>query len=572
MKIVLAFLMIISSVPAARAAAATGALRVEVTDAATGAAISGASVRVSTGQTGVSAADGAAAVSDVPAAQPYRAVDVTVEAAGYDRAVWKDAEIYPDNTTILPLGMTRTGRTQVVQEPPHALETPGPGMNAGEPAIPLTPPVGNGMSALGPLPLYIRVWRVAKSDQAGRTIVENILFEDYVKGVVPSEWFPSWDQESLKAGCVAARSYGWYKVLHPRYPDIGADVSDTTATQVYRDSRQDSTNRAADATRGQVITYNGTVINAEYSAENSDPTTAGPFPYQPSVSDPVCAGQPRNGHGRGLCQWGSQRWATGAPGSNGGKTYDWILNHYYGSAAQLQTAGGGLDVGDCAAVEGGQASVRQSANGPGLTLLAPGTLVHIMEGPTLVNGVNWWRIAWPMPAPTRSDGWVADTWLVETVCPPATVAITNIFVADITPTGGSVQWKTNVEATSVVRYGRSAGTLPFSVTGAPGTQHSVPLTGLLPGATYFYQVQSAAEGYTPSTSVVRNFNTAMPNGDVNNDGAVTLADAAQALRIAAGIESADADTVGRADVYGWDRRITLEDALTTLQIAVAAGG
>src|SRR5688572_4083743 len=42
-----------------------------------------------------------------------------------------------------------------------------------------------------------------------------------------------------------------------------------------------------------------------------------------SLAEPHCTGRARQGHGRGLCQWGSQRWALA------GKTYDWIVLHYY---------------------------------------------------------------------------------------------------------------------------------------------------------------------------------------------------------------------------------------------------
>jgi hypothetical protein len=493
---------------------APGTVRVEVTDGASGAAIPNATVTLSTGASGFTGADGAFTASGIPISGSGARVDVTVRASGYDKALWRAADAYPGDTTILPFRMTSTGREKVIQDPPNALASAdgAPTMNAdGSAAAEAAPDAsGGGASLLGPEPLYIRVWRVQKSNEAGKTIVENIPFEEYVKGVVPREWFSSWHAESLKAGCVAARTYGWYNVLHPKYPSIGADVSDTTASQVYGDSRVASTNSAADATRGQVMTYNNVPINAEYSAENGDPTTAGPYPYQPSVDDPVCAGQTLNGHGRGLCQWGSQRWATGTTGSGGAKTYDWILDHYYGSAAVLQTAGQGLEVGDCAAVEGGAASVRSSANGPQIATMPAGTLVHLAEGPTRVGSVNWWRVEWPLPAPTRSDGWVSDALLVETECPDRGIAVTNVTTSDITLTSAVVQWETPVEATSVVHYGSSAGSLPLTATGVAGTSHSVTLSGLTSGATYFYKVESGAGGYVDGTSAIFNFNTLAP--------------------------------------------------------------
>lgn len=571
MKFLLVFLLaLIAGV--ARADLPTGALRVRVTDAATGAPLSGADVSLAAGPALVTGADGAVRFAGLVVQGPYRAVTVSVHADGYDDAVWKDAEVFPADDTILPFRLTRTGRAQVFQDPPHALSQPGPGMNAAGPFGALPPDGGGGMSGLGPMPAYIRVWRKAKSDAAGRTIVENIPFEEYVKGVVPREWYASWDAESLKAGCVAARTYGLYKTRYPRYPDIGADVSDTTATQVYGDARSSSTNAAADATRAQVLTYNGAPINAEYSAENSDPTTAGPFPYQPSVSDPVCAGQPLNGHGRGLCQWGSQRWATGASGSGGRKTYTWILDHYYGPAATLEVAGGGLAVGDCAMVQGGQASVRAAPNGAFLTSIPTGTQVHLVEGPTVIGISRWWRIAWPLPQPTRADGWVTEAYLVEIACPTMSMSIANLRATDITDSGATIRWDTLVEASSVLRVGGSPDTLLPTTAGEPGTEHAVLLTGLRPLRTYYYQAQSTAPGFSTATSEVLNFTTPAPPGDFNGDGTVTLSDAMDALNVAAGSTVGDAESVARADVFGGDGQVTLEDVLVILRRALEVEG
>jgi hypothetical protein len=171
------------------------------------------------------------------------------------------------------------------------------------------------------LPKTIRVWRRSKggSDSCSGQ-VDVLPLEDYVKGVLPHEWISSWKEESLKAGSVAIRTYasawvakgGKYKC---------ADLCDTTYSQVYKDSTLPKTNQAVDATVGQVLVKSdGSLVFAEYSAENGDPTKFG-------VSDPVCAGKKLYGHGRGMCQWGSQRWASQ------GKDYKWIALHYYPGAS-----------------------------------------------------------------------------------------------------------------------------------------------------------------------------------------------------------------------------------------------
>ncbi|MEW6233526.1 MAG: SpoIID/LytB domain-containing protein, partial [Chloroflexota bacterium] len=154
--------------------------------------------------------------------------------------------------------------------------------------------------------------------------IEVIDFETYVKRVVPREMPASWNAEALKAQAVAARTYGWYKVLNPRSADF--DVYDDTWDQVcgpdsWRDPRSDA---ATDATRGQYIAYASSVIIAMYSAENGDPTKTGNVAYLQAVNDPVSFGKTLFGHGYGMGQWGARRWAD---------QYAWdyykILKHYY---------------------------------------------------------------------------------------------------------------------------------------------------------------------------------------------------------------------------------------------------
>lgn len=48
-----------------------------------------------------------------------------------------------------------------------------------------------------------------------RLMVLNVLdIERYLWGVVPSESYPSWPLETLKAQAVASRTYAYYQVLH----------------------------------------------------------------------------------------------------------------------------------------------------------------------------------------------------------------------------------------------------------------------------------------------------------------------------------------------------------------------
>lgn len=196
------------------------------------------------------------------------------------------------------------------------------------------------------LPETIRVWRsggtplqpTAANGWADRScdpaaVVIELPREEYVKGVIPHEWFPSWHPEALRAGAIAARTYAVNWSARGGRWDC-ADVDDGTVTQVYRDDRAATTDEAVDATAGVVVVRSGMLISTEYSAENADPTEFG-------VDEPTCTGTTRHGHGRGMCQWGTHRWASGicanppcdfgAFGSDG-KDHRWMVEHYYPGA------------------------------------------------------------------------------------------------------------------------------------------------------------------------------------------------------------------------------------------------
>lgn len=97
----------------------------------------------------------------------------------------------------------------------------------------------------------------------------NIPFEDYLKGVVPREMPSSWGlqggMEALKAQAVAARTYS--------IDDLGKTVVDTQSYQVYGGyDWADTTSAAVDATRNQVMKYNGKLISAVFSSSNGGRT------------------------------------------------------------------------------------------------------------------------------------------------------------------------------------------------------------------------------------------------------------------------------------------------------------
>ena len=100
--------------------------------------------------------------------------------------------------------------------------------------------------------------------------VLTLPLETYLKGVVPYEMGDSFPEEALKAQAVCARTYA----LSHLDPKAAWDVVDTTNDQVFRGIPDSSPKSAAavDDTAGLVLTCDGKLITAWYSASNGGQT------------------------------------------------------------------------------------------------------------------------------------------------------------------------------------------------------------------------------------------------------------------------------------------------------------
>jgi stage II sporulation protein D len=123
--------------------------------------------------------------------------------------------------------------------------------------------------------------------------INVVEIEDYVKGVVPRESPASWPLEALKAQAVAARSYVLSTGGRGTF-----DAYDDTRSQAYGGVGAETakTNQAVDATRLQVVLYNGKVAQTYFFStsgghtEDNEFSSLGfgqpPIPYLRGVDDP----------------------------------------------------------------------------------------------------------------------------------------------------------------------------------------------------------------------------------------------------------------------------------------------
>ena len=123
------------------------------------------------------------------------------------------------------------------------------------------------------------------------TAVNVIGLEEYLYGVVPAEMPKSYEKEALKAQSVAARTYAMTKL--GAHTGSGYQLCDGTNCQVYKgySSEAETTTDAVDATASEVACYNGSPIEAVFSAstggytENSENVWWATVPYLRAVPE-----------------------------------------------------------------------------------------------------------------------------------------------------------------------------------------------------------------------------------------------------------------------------------------------
>lgn len=126
-----------------------------------------------------------------------------------------------------------------------------------------------------PLPATIRI-AVRESrpggepDPRGRILyVMSIPFETYIRNVLPNEWVPDWETESLKAGAIAIKMFGWFHAYNPIEQDNQLfHVDNTVNYQVFREGTDiPRTNAAFDQTaRLAYIETDNDLVEMQYRA------------------------------------------------------------------------------------------------------------------------------------------------------------------------------------------------------------------------------------------------------------------------------------------------------------------
>jgi stage II sporulation protein D len=165
---------------------------------------------------------------------------------------------------------------------------------------------GSGFEIVSPKAKYKRYCGILEvAGGPGLTVVNELPLEDYVRGVVPMEVPSGFHPEAQKALVLAIRTYALTSI--GRHRASGFDVCDSTDCQGFCGASMDAqwADALIDATRGQIITYQGKPIHALYFSDCGGATQSNedagigskPWPYLRSVSDlaqqdDYCSGSP----------------------------------------------------------------------------------------------------------------------------------------------------------------------------------------------------------------------------------------------------------------------------------------
>jgi stage II sporulation protein D len=139
--------------------------------------------------------------------------------------------------------------------------------------------------------------RSASVDGSARNTVNVVKLDVYLQGVIAKESFASWPAEALKSQAIAARTYAVFErgnVPPTRYYDL----CDTSSCQVYGGATAEDprTNAAVHATAGEILTYDGAPIFAQFSASNGGYSVDGGYPYLVAEEDSFDHGYPGDPH------------------------------------------------------------------------------------------------------------------------------------------------------------------------------------------------------------------------------------------------------------------------------------
>ena len=135
-----------------------------------------------------------------------------------------------------------------------------------------------------------------RTKQGRLTVINRLPLEEYLVGALTSEVSAAWPLEALKAHAVVSRTMAAHRIWIRKGQEF--DMTADTSTHLYHgvSAERGRTREAAEATRGQVLAYEGELFSASFHASCGGHTedaaelwaTKRRIPPLSGVEDPYC--------------------------------------------------------------------------------------------------------------------------------------------------------------------------------------------------------------------------------------------------------------------------------------------
>lgn len=151
------------------------------------------------------------------------------------------------------------------------------------PRLDLRPAAGQTTMQVGRSAYPGHLW--VQGNGAGLDAINEVALEDYLPGVLSKELYDGWEPETFKAQAVAARSYAVWEMTLRRSEGRPFDLEANEASQAYIGTGHPKAQAAVAATRGIVLSYDGRILPAFYSASAGGTTQDAAAAFPDRVDD-----------------------------------------------------------------------------------------------------------------------------------------------------------------------------------------------------------------------------------------------------------------------------------------------
>lgn len=196
-------------------------------------------------------------------------IRVAVKTTDFASLYHEEIRLTADCDAEISYGAYENRQTKQIKEGEEILFTKDSDYLKGDRAV-ITPSVRSGkvkvlsVTRNQGIPSYRGKMEIVR-EKEGLLLINEVLLEEYLYSVVPSEMPAAYPKEALKAQAVCARTYAYRYLFEPGMPSQGVNVDDSVGYQVYNNiAEQGSTTLAVKETTGELLYYQDTPVSTYY--------------------------------------------------------------------------------------------------------------------------------------------------------------------------------------------------------------------------------------------------------------------------------------------------------------------